>query len=124
MGRRGLQLLPSGVQGKGPHQPAGRRAVLHPLQHLLQLLPCLPHGPAALAQALCRQLFHGAGRGDEAVELTEAVARLPDMLLELRGEALQAGGQGAVGHVELLDEAAGPGQSPGAWHLRGREGVR
>lgn len=117
MGRRDLQLLPSGVQGKGPHQPAEWRAVLHTLQQLLQLPPCLAHSPAALGQALCRQLFHGAGRGDEAVELTEAVARPPDLLLELRGEALEAGGQGAVGHVELLDEAAGPGQSPGVRHL-------
>lgn len=120
MGRRDLQLLPSGVQGKGPHEPAEWWAMLHTLQHLLQLPPCLAHRPAALGQALCRQLSHGTGRGDEAIELTEAMARLPNLLLELRGEALEAGGQGAVGHVQLLDEAAGPGQSLGVQHLRGR----
>lgn len=112
-----LQLLPIGVQGEGPHQPAERRAVLHALQQLLQPLPRLAYALAALGQALGRQLRHGGGRGDNAVELAEAVPRLPELPPELGGEALEAGGQAAVGHMELLDKAADPGKSPGGWHL-------
>lgn len=112
-----LQFLPTGVQFKGPHQPAERGAVLHAVQQLLQPLPGLAYTLMALGQALSWQLCDGAGRGDDAIELTEAVPRLPDLLLELIWETLEARGQGAVGHVELLDECTGPGQSPQIWHL-------
>lgn len=107
-----LQLLPTRVQVKGPHQPAERGAMLHALQQLLQPLPGLAYTLTALSQALGWQLCNGAGRGDNTIELTEAVPRLPDPLLELGWETLEAGGEGAVSHVELLDESTRPGQSP------------
>ena len=88
-----LQLLPPGLQGKGPHQPAERRAVLHALQQLLQPLPRLDYSPAALSQALRRQLRTAVSRGDDAVELAEAAPCLADLLLELGRKALEAGGQ-------------------------------
>lgn len=112
-----LQLLPTGVKGEGPHQPAERGAALHALQQLLQPPPGLGDAGVALRQALSQQLRGGAGRGDEAVQLAEAVPRPRDRLLVLGGQALQAGGQAADGDVELLDEAAGPGQCAGIWHL-------
>lgn len=112
-----LKLLPTGVQGEGPHQPAKRGAVLHALQQLLQPLPCLAYALTAAGQTFSWELLHRGGRGDDAVELAEAVPCLPNRPLELSGQALEAGGQSAVGHMELLDEAAGPGQSPNAWHL-------
>lgn len=56
-----LQPPPVGPQGEGPHQPAGRRAVLDSVQHLLQLLPGPARALAAPRQALCRQLVDRAG---------------------------------------------------------------
>lgn len=47
----------------------------------------------------------------------------PDPLLELSRETLEARGQVAVGHVELLDEATGSGQSLCIGHLQ-EEGGR
>lgn len=92
--------------------------MLHALQLLLQLLPGLAYTLTALSQALGWQLCNGAGRGDDAIEPTEAVSRLPDLLLELGWETLEAGGQGAVSHVELLDESTGPGQNSQVCHLQ------
>lgn len=92
--------------------------MLHTLQQLLQPSPGLDYTLTALGQALCWQLCDGAGRGDDAIELTQAVPRLPHPLLELCRKTLEAGGQGAVGHVELLDESTGSGQSPRIWPLQ------
>lgn len=107
-----LQLLPTRMLVKGPHQPAEWGAVLHTLQQLLQPLPGLAYTLTALGQLLSRQVCDGAGRGDNAIELTEAVPCPPDLLLELGRETLETGGQGAVGHMELLDESTDSGQSP------------
>lgn len=117
-----LQRLPARVQGEGPHEPAEGGAVLHALQQLLQPLPRPPNALAALRQALSRQLGDGAGGGHDAVERAQAAPRLPHRALELGREALEAGGQGAVGHVQLLQEPAGPRQRPGGQRLR-EEGV-
>ena len=69
------------------------------------------------------QLRHRGDRGDHAIELTDAVPSLLELPLKLCGEALEARGQAAVGHMELLDEVTGPGQSPSGQHLC-TEGVR
>lgn len=95
--------------------------MLHAHQQLLQPPPGLDNAGMALGQAFSRQLRDGASRGDEAVELAEAVPCPPDLLLEFGRQTLEAGGQGAVGNMELLDEAAGPGQCAGIRYLSRRE---
>lgn len=122
LGAHGRGLHGNHVGIKGPHQPVERRVVDHVVHDLVQGLPDPVQTDPADAQHAVGQLAQPLRPAQ--VGMGGGVAEGQRLLLEVGGQALQAGDQDQAGGLELLGQGAGQGQGPGLHHLRGRQQFR
>lgn len=95
---------------EGTHQPVERRVVDQVIHDVVQgLLHPAQLDPAA-AQHAVRQVRQPVGLSEADVHLRGRAADGERLLLDVVGEALQAGGEDQAGGLELLGKGAGQGQ--------------
>lgn len=107
---------------EGSDQPVERRVVDQVIHDVVERLFHFAQLDLAAAQHAVRHVSQHLGLAEAGVDVGGGAGEGKRLLLDVAGEALQAGDEDQAGGLELLGEGVCQGQSARLDHLRGRGG--